>query len=90
MAAVDIWRLWAETMLHTYHYDVAFYVPGHKRHPGKLKQQFAFTALTQRGLRHLERAPFGELIEGCLYVGDEGEASDVMDHIEDLEIHMSH
>ena len=77
-------------MLHTLHYDVAFYNPGHKRHPGELKQQFAFTALTQRGLEHLTTAPFGKLSDGCLYVAGEDEASDVMDHIEDLAVHVPH
>lgn len=76
-------------MLHSLHYDVAFYNPGHRRHPGELKQQFAFAALTQRGLEQLKAVPFGKLSGGCLHVAGEEEASDVMDRIEHLEVHVS-
>lgn len=77
-------------MLHSLHHDVAFYVPGNTWHPGEHKDRFLFTALTTRGREQLQSAPWGDFSDGHLSVSCETEATDVMDHIETLEVYMSH
>lgn len=77
-------------MLHSLHHDVAFYVPGNAWHPGERKDRFLFTALTTRGLEQLQSAPWGSLSNGHLSVSCENEATEVMDHMDPLEVYMSH
>lgn len=77
-------------MLHALHYDVAFYVPGNKWHPGVQKHHFLFTAMTPRGQEQLECAPYGEYKNGHLIITCESEATDVMDHVDTLEVYLSH
>lgn len=77
-------------MLHSLHYDVACYTPGHKWHPGALKEGFHFTALTPRGLELLRTAPCGVFKAGSLNVTCEDAATDIMDHIEVLEVYLAH
>lgn len=76
-------------MFHALHYDIAFYPRGHRRHPGPLSHQHVFAALTPRGLERLTTAPFGNWTDERLCVADDEDASDVMDHIEGLEVHVS-
>ena len=76
-------------MLHSLHYDVAYFTPGNKRHPGS-HTEHCFTALTQRGLEQLKTVPCGELRDGRLIVIEEAEATEIMDHIEALEVYLFH
>lgn len=75
-------------MLHSLHYDVAFYAPGHHRHPGPVTSECVFYALTPLGRERLETAPFGVMEDGRLRVAEEEEASDVVWHLEPVDVYM--
>ena len=77
-------------MLHALHYDVAFYVPGNKWHPGVQKGHFLFSALTPRGAEQLGSAPYGEYRDGQLTLTCGAEATEVMDHVEPLEVYLAY
>lgn len=74
-------------MLHSLHYDIVFYPPGHWRHPEASSKSFVFAALTTKGLEHLKASPYGDWSGGKLIVSDENDASDVMDHATDLPVY---
>ena len=74
-------------MLHTLHYDIVYYNPGHERHPGALKMHFVFAPLTIKGREHLKDSPYGYWEDGCLVVTDEEDASDVMEYVTDLPVY---
>ena len=74
-------------MLHSLHYDIVFYSPGHRRHPDASGKDFVFAALTTKGLNHLKASPHGEWKGECLVVLDEEDASEVMEHLTDLPVY---